>query len=67
MKEQQQICDAADQILHELAVQCGGDARMGIAALALAMCALARADGTSFPDIKKEVALAHKLVAQHSS
>jgi hypothetical protein len=55
---QVQINEVAEQILVPLGKQCSGDVHIAIAALAVAMCALARADGMSFEKMQSAVKIA---------
>jgi replication-associated recombination protein RarA len=59
---QAQINKAADQILSRLGKQTNGDVHVAIAALAVAMCSLARADGMLFNEMQEAVTIAFEQV-----
>jgi len=55
---QADICDVADQILSRLGEQSKGDVWIAVAALATAMCALARADGMPYTKLQDALTIA---------
>jgi hypothetical protein len=59
---QNQINDVADQILENLGGQCGGDVYVAIAALAVVMCSLARADEMPLVKVTEALEIAHRQV-----
>lgn len=60
---EQQVYKVADQILEDLGEQSGFDPHLAIAALAVALFSLARADGTSLADIEKVIEIAREQVS----
>jgi hypothetical protein len=58
----EQLSLLADGVLRRLEKTVKGDAPLGIATLAIAMCALARADNVSYADLQNCLALAHREI-----
>ena len=61
-KIQEQINDVADQILENLGEQCGGNVHVAIAALAVAICSLARADEMPLARVIEALGIAHHQI-----
>jgi uncharacterized phosphosugar-binding protein len=57
-----QLSKLADGVLRHLEKPVRGDAALGIAALAIAMCALARAEGVSYAELQDCLRLAHREI-----
>jgi hypothetical protein len=59
---QAQINRVSDQILENLGKQTGGDVHVAVAALTVALCALARADGMPLTKVVEALGIAHRQV-----
>jgi hypothetical protein len=58
----EQLTTLADGVLRKLEKTTKGDVPLAIAALAIAMCALARADAIPFEDLHNCLGLAHREI-----
>jgi replication-associated recombination protein RarA len=59
---EKKIATLADSVLQQLEKSAKGDVSLAIAALAIAMCALARADAVPFEDLRNCLGLAHREI-----
>jgi len=62
MTTEKQIATLADSVLRQLEKTTKGNVPLAIASLAIAMCALARADGVPFEDLRDCLGLAHREI-----
>ena len=62
MTTEKQISTLADSVLRQLEKSAKGNVPLAIASLAIAMCALARADAIPFEDLHDCLGLAHREI-----